>query len=83
MDKIVRLTELQAKHTEKATEVSKIERKLRFEMSELDYNWPATSLDLQDAYYELFTLKDQIAALEAELDYDALPFYKKLFTKKP
>ncbi len=83
MDSIVRLTELQTRHAKKATDVIRIEERLSDAHRNLDAKRSLIALELQDAYYELFTLKDQINELEAQIEYDTLPFYKKLFTKKP
>lgn len=83
MDKYALLLELQTKHVEQSTKVSKLERKMLNEQRELSPQKNFTSIDLQDAYYELFRLKDQINELQAEIEYDELPFWTKLRTKKP
>lgn len=79
MNKHTDLLNARAAVIEQETVMLKLERRINTAIQEGSADKHPLLTQYGDAAYELYRRRDVVSMIEAEIEYDALPFWKKLF----
>lgn len=75
----IKLNELETRKLQLITHLSKLERQYENAVKENSTERHTVLNNYGYAYVELLAVRDEIELVESQLEYDALPFWKKLF----